>query len=821
MSAALRLGRLSAGEQFANRYRLIEQLGQGGMGVVWRAHDATLDIEVALKFLHDLLSHDDEALDDLKRETRKALQLTHPHIVRVHSLVEDHERNLAGIAMEYVPGENLTKRRLKEPKRYLQPDQIGGWVRQLCEALFYAHEKAGIVHRDLKPANILLDARDEVRVTDFGISATASDSITRLTGAISNSGTLAYMSPQQAHGERPSRSDDLYALGSTIYELLTGKPPFYTGAILAQLMERKPPSIAERREELQGEKDSVSPAWEEVVASLLAKDPKDRPRDAQEVAVRLGLATPSTRSISASSSSGLRREDAAVYREEPTLFGAERIVVPPNPPTSSTIAPPVEAPVAIPEKKSRVAWPIWLGLAAVVVVVGTIAGLLLAGLSDSDRPSPVTTEQKAPPPISAVTTPVNVAAIEPAKATLPGKAIEPVREISPPAPPKAAPVQRTPGEWRVPEEQPTIRDAIAASEPGTVITIAPGTYTEFIELSDGVRLRGTDAKRCRITPPADAPCAILAVRAKRAIVENVTMDGSDVAAGSFVDAGWKLEVKRGQLVAGEVESSSPAAQAGVRSNVAVQKIGGVSVQSAEAAFALLNRKPNAPTIAVEWAESGVPLTTTMPLRRGVARAARSGIVAIDSSIEIRRCVVMNFAGTGVVIDGSQSAGRLVDSTLAGNSRFGALLVGAPIDVEKVRFENNAGGGLVAENIRGNPLISRSYFGGSEKGGGIVLNDTAATVRDSIVERNALDGIAVAGAMADVQIDTTIARANGAHGISFAGQAKGAITGNLSENNVGAGLAAIDSSTVVKARANRFTGNQRTAALKINGGTIED
>jgi serine/threonine protein kinase len=99
------------------------------------------------------------------------------------------------------------------------------WTVQLCDALQYAHDKAHIVHRDLKPGNLLLDVDNDLKITDFGIAASANESITRLTGGTTG-GTLEYMSPQQAQGDRPTPRDDLYALGATLYELLTSEPPF-------------------------------------------------------------------------------------------------------------------------------------------------------------------------------------------------------------------------------------------------------------------------------------------------------------------------------------------------------------------------------------------------------------------------------------------------------------------------------------------------------------------------------------------------------------------------------------------------------------------
>jgi len=280
--------KLEAGLHIDGRYRLEEFLGRGGMGTVWRATDETLDLPVALKFLHEILIRDDAALEDLKRETKRALQLTHPNIVRVHSLVEDSTRSLACIAMEFVPGVNLTQRRIREPTRRFEVDGLARWTIQLCNALQYAHDKAHIVHRDLKPGNLLLDVDNDLKITDFGIAASANESITRLTGGTTG-GTLEYMSPQQAQGDRPTPRDDLYALGATLYELLTSEPPFGFQPPYQAVLTQMPPSIREKRRQLGQADEPIPDEWEATIAALLSKMAEHRPQSAREVLKALGL----------------------------------------------------------------------------------------------------------------------------------------------------------------------------------------------------------------------------------------------------------------------------------------------------------------------------------------------------------------------------------------------------------------------------------------------------------------------------------------------------------------------------------------------------
>jgi serine/threonine protein kinase len=276
------------------RFRLIRKLGAGGMAVVWLAHDERLDLEIALKFLPGLIAHDPEALHDLRREISRGLRLTHEGIVRVFDLHEDHDLGLAAIAMEYVDGATLSEAKIKRPNSCFEvAEPLVSWLRTLCNVLTYVHEEARIIHRDLKPRNLLVSALGRLKVADFGIAATLSESVSHLTQSKSSSGTPAYMSPQQVLARRPSVSDDVYSFGATVYELLTSRPPFFGGS-MAGLVQRAtsetPPPMIERRAEFHPSEHSPIPrAWEETIQACLAKQPEGRPANLREVAARLRL----------------------------------------------------------------------------------------------------------------------------------------------------------------------------------------------------------------------------------------------------------------------------------------------------------------------------------------------------------------------------------------------------------------------------------------------------------------------------------------------------------------------------------------------------
>jgi serine/threonine protein kinase len=287
------LREFASGQKLFNRYRLLKTLGRGGMGIVWLARDEELERDVALKFLPDLIIRDRSVLSDLKRETRRSLELTHKNIVRIYDFV--HDQTSGCISMEYVDGDTLSNLRADKPHKIFEADELKDWVSQLCDALDYAHNHARIVHRDLKPANLMVNQRGDLKVADFGIARSLSDSVSKLTMDHGKSGTLVYMSPQQLEGERGTHLDDVYSLGASLYELLTSKPPFYSGNVDRQIREKIPPSMTQRRKELEIESEPIDAAWEEVVRACLAKNPEKRPQSVSDIAKRLEVPSPGTR----------------------------------------------------------------------------------------------------------------------------------------------------------------------------------------------------------------------------------------------------------------------------------------------------------------------------------------------------------------------------------------------------------------------------------------------------------------------------------------------------------------------------------------------
>ncbi len=268
-----------------NRYELQGELGKGGMGVVWLALDRELNSKVALKFLREEMTSEADALKELKGEVIINRDLSHPNIIKTYSF-ETNERTSA-ISMEYVNGVNLHRlKKMAEPEArclglppansagFFEVEDIKKWVGQLCEAMDYAH-KQKVVHRDIKPANLMINERGELKVGDFGIGRTVADTVNRVTK--NAAGTPPYMSPQQTMGEKAAPADDIYSIGATIYDLVTGDPPFFRGAIRDQTLMKVPPSMTERRKELGRVGKPIPADWEKTVAACLAKEAADRP----------------------------------------------------------------------------------------------------------------------------------------------------------------------------------------------------------------------------------------------------------------------------------------------------------------------------------------------------------------------------------------------------------------------------------------------------------------------------------------------------------------------------------------------------------------
>jgi uncharacterized delta-60 repeat protein len=282
---------------------------------------------VALKFLPPEIRDDPAALKEMQRETTKSRKLSHPNIIRFYDLQEAPDET-PFICMEFIRGDNLHNLSSQQPEGFFTWEQIKPWLKQLCDALTYAHSE-GVIHRDLKPANIMVDEKGRVKLADFGIAMTVDESKRRGNTNPIN-GTLGYMSPQQMSGQPAHVTDDIHALGATLYELLTSRPPFHTGDIYGQVMNEMPKPVNVRLWEL-GLNNQVPAEIDNLIMACLAKVPAHRPANVKQVAQWAGLeydrevgdeGIPQAVSLNTSAASGATEESGPKNGPKKLLWAA-------------------------------------------------------------------------------------------------------------------------------------------------------------------------------------------------------------------------------------------------------------------------------------------------------------------------------------------------------------------------------------------------------------------------------------------------------------------------------------------------------------------
>ena len=275
--------------QVLGHYRIIEQIGAGGMGVVYRAHDERLDRDVALKVLPRNSLADEAARKRFRKEALTLSKLNHANIAQVYDF--DTQDGIDFLVMEFISGVTLAGKLANQP---LPEKQVLSLGEQIAKTLEEAHEH-GIVHRDLKPGNIMVAAKGQVKLLDFGLARLLRvadvDMTASLTGSGDAAGTLPYMAPEQLRGEPADFRTDMYALGTVLYEMVTSKRPFEAklSTTLTDEILHKAPSPPGRLN------SALSPKLEDIILKCLEKEPENRYQSAKELAVDLRrLANPTT-----------------------------------------------------------------------------------------------------------------------------------------------------------------------------------------------------------------------------------------------------------------------------------------------------------------------------------------------------------------------------------------------------------------------------------------------------------------------------------------------------------------------------------------------
>jgi hypothetical protein len=272
---------ITLGDVLANRYRIQRQLGRGGMGAVYLAHDEVLGDVVALKVISSAWAADEAAMiERFKRECAAARKVSSPYVIRIHDLGEARP-GLLYLSMEYVQGRTLAE--LIAARGLVPISDCLDILGQVCQGLAAAHD-SGVIHRDLKPSNVLVGERNAVKIIDFGLAkATANEGLTA-TGMLM--GTPYYMSPEQVRGRRVDAASDIYSLGALAFHLVTGRPPFSGENAIAvgfAHLSEMPASPRQLRPDVPSELDAA-------ILRALAKEPSDRPRSSLELRAEMTAA---------------------------------------------------------------------------------------------------------------------------------------------------------------------------------------------------------------------------------------------------------------------------------------------------------------------------------------------------------------------------------------------------------------------------------------------------------------------------------------------------------------------------------------------------
>jgi len=260
-------------------YDIVSELGRGGMGVVYKGHETSLNRYVAIKVLADSLAHDEAVRERFLREARSMAALNDPHIIQIYFIGDDEGQTY--FVMEFVEGESLGSMLKREGK--LSVEQSAKVIHQTAMGLSTAHDR-GVVHRDIKPGNLMINSRGAVKIADFGIALSNHDLSKKLTTTGEFVGTPGYLSPEVCLGKPVDQRSDIFSLGIVMFEMLTGRMPFTDESPLGLMLEVVKAEIPDVREI----NHDVDPEVARILDKMIAKDPAERYQNCHEIVAELG-----------------------------------------------------------------------------------------------------------------------------------------------------------------------------------------------------------------------------------------------------------------------------------------------------------------------------------------------------------------------------------------------------------------------------------------------------------------------------------------------------------------------------------------------------
>jgi eukaryotic-like serine/threonine-protein kinase len=327
-------------------YEIVQELGRGGMGVVYKGFEPQLSRHVAIKLMSEALAHDQQIVERFLREAKSMAQLNDPHIIQIYLIGEDQGQPF--FAMEFVEGESLSQTLRREGK--IEPKRAAGIIAQAAQGLSTAHDH-GVIHRDIKPANLMLTPRGLIKVADFGIALASHDVSKKLTGTGEFVGTPGYLSPEVCLGNHVDQRSDIFSLGIVLFEMLAGRMPFTDQSPLGLMLEVVQAEIPDVRTlGATASADLVA-----VLNKMLAKDANQRYASCHDLLAdlqKLDTGVPLSAAIapgitSASTLPNARPGSAPIGVSIPTAPRAVLPAVPaPLPPMQASPAVPPAMPVA-------------------------------------------------------------------------------------------------------------------------------------------------------------------------------------------------------------------------------------------------------------------------------------------------------------------------------------------------------------------------------------------------------------------------------------------------------------------------------------------